>query len=420
MSLPTTILLVTKQQETADAVARGLHGEELLTLGGVCADLDELRDKLAHIHAAVVLVDIDPQPGPLLRQMETLVARFGETRFVLLADEFGQELLLEAMQAGARHMLKKSAIKADLAATLGRLLPANGSGSSGDGSVITLLAGSGGCGSTTLAFNLANELTLAAPEEESLLIDLDWYYGALAPYLGLQGKFGIGDLLARDGRVDGNLVRSTAVTFSKNLHVLLSPVSVNAPQTEAADYPNLNEVLSACKQAYAHTIIDAPHVSRRVGATLAGASTAVLIVFQLTVKDIHSVRSLRAALVEGGLSENRIALVANRYDKNSSVTPHEAQEALGVKTLHLVANDYQTAVNNINFGRPLSETASASLLRRDIMQLINRLGLAPQVAGEPELARQKKTHPAGLWETLSAATRRSLLFPGATLTGARS
>jgi pilus assembly protein CpaE len=297
------------------------------------------------------------------------------------------------------------------------VLRAKGDGSSGEGTIITLMAGSGGCGATTLAFNLANELGAA---REALLMDMDFDYGAIAPYLGLQGKFGIGDLLARDGRVDGNLVRSTAVTFSKNLHVLLSPVSVNAPQTEAADYPNLNEVLSACKQAYAHTIIDAPHVSRRVGATLAGASTAVLIVFQLTVKDIHSVRSLRAALVEGGLSENRIALVANRYDKNSSVTPHEAQEALGVKTLHLVANDYQTAVNNINFGRPLSETASASLLRRDIMQLINRLGLAPQVAGEPELARQKKTHPAGLWETLSAATRRSLLFPGATLTGARS
>jgi Flp pilus assembly CpaE family ATPase len=148
------------------------------------------------------------------------------------------------------------------------------------------------------------------------------------------------------------------------------------------------------------------------------------MVFQLTVKDIHTVRSARAALLEGGLSENRIALVANRYDKHSSVKADEAQMALGVKTLHLVANDYHTAVNNSNFGRPLSETAAASLLRRDIMQLINRLGLAPtsvaNVAGAPEPAQQKKSLPSTMWQALAATSRRSLLFPGATLTGARS
>jgi pilus assembly protein CpaE len=375
MSLPTTVLLVTKQEAIAEAVADALHGNERFAMASLCVDLDDLREHLTHAHASAVLVDIDPDPGPLLRQIEPLVARFTETRFVLLANEFGSDLMLEAMQVGARHLLLKSAIKAELAGVLARLLPANGHTSSGDGTVITMLSGSGGCGATTLAFNLAHELALAS-RRESLLIDLDWYYGAIAPYLGLQGHYGIGDLLARDSHIDGTLVRSTAVAFSTNLHVLLSPVSINSLHSEAINNQNLSKVLYACKQAYAHTVIDAPRVSRQVAATLAGASAVVLIVFQLTVKDIHIVRSVRAALFERGIPENRVVLVANRYDKHSSVTLNEAQDALGGQPLRLVANDYRTAVYNINFGRPLSETAPSSLLRRDIKQLVDSLRLA--------------------------------------------
>ena len=375
MSLPTTVLLVTRQEETAEAVADALQGSPRFAMASLCVDLDDLREHLTHVHASAVLVDIDPEPGPLLKQIEPLVARFSETRFILLSNNFGPDLMLEAMQVGARHLLLKSAIKSELTGALGRLLPASGSGSSGQGTVITLLSGSGGCGATTLAFNLANELALGSARE-SLLIDLDWYYGALAPYLGIQAHYGVGDLLARDGHIDGNLVRSTAVAFSNHLNVLLSPVSINALNTESIHNQNMDKVLYACKQAYAHTVIDAPRVSRQVAATLAGVSTAVLIVFQLTVKDIHIVRSARAALLERGIPESRIVLVANRYDKRSSVPLTEAQDALGGQPLSLVANDYRTAVYNINFGRPLAETAPSSLLRRDIRQLIESQAMA--------------------------------------------
>ena len=368
----TNVLLVTDQKATAKAVSEALKGQERFTLAESCADLDKLQEQMARLHASGVLVDIDPEPGLLLKQMESLAARFPETKFVLLSHKFGPDLMLEGMQAGARGMLLKSAIKADLASTLGRLVPDCGHGSAGNGKIITLLSGGGGCGVTTLAFNLANELALASTRE-SLLVDLDWYYGALAPYLGLQGKFGIGDLLARDSRIDGNLVRSTAVAYSDHLHVLLSPASISTVHTEFVPDQNLNQVLSACRQAYAHTVIDAPRVSRQVAATLAEASTSVMMVFQLTVKDIHKIRSLRTALLESGIPESRIVLVANRYDKRSSVSLEDAQIALGGLPVSLIANDYRAAVHNVNFGRPLSETAPTSLLRRDLNIFWRRL-----------------------------------------------
>jgi Flp pilus assembly CpaE family ATPase len=146
---------------------------------------------------------------------------------------------------------------------------------------------------------------------------------------------------------------------------------------------NLKKALFACKQAYDHVVVDAPCVSRDVAATLAGASSVVLLVFQPTAKDLHSVRAARDALLERGLPDSRILPVVNRYDKkHSSVTLNEVRDALGSQRLCTISSDYCTAVRCINSGRPLSESAPSSLLRRDIKQLIATLAAAPQ----PQLA----------------------------------
>jgi pilus assembly protein CpaE len=323
--------------------------------------------------------------------MAPLVARFSETRFVLLSGACDSDLMLKAMEVGARHLLLKSAIKDDLAAVLGRLLSLGGNGSSGDGAIITVLSGSGGCGATTLAFNLANELALAS-ERPSLLIDLDRYYGAIAPYLGLKGRYGIGDLLSRDGHIDGELLQSTTVPFAENLHVLLSPVSTAVPSSKPVSHRNMDKILCACKQSYAHTVIDAPRALHEMVATLAAASSSVLLVFQMTVKDVHVIRAERARLLERGIPDTRIILVGNRYDKRSSVTPDEARAVLGHQPLHLIANDYRTAVDCVNFGRPLSKAAPSSPLRRDIRQLIDALDLVP-----PQKVVHQASRIAALW-----------------------
>src|ERR1035437_3616809 len=126
--------------------------------------------------------------------LEPIVKRFPDTRFVLLAAELQPALLLEAMQVGARHFMLKRAISADLSNALHRLCPS--SNADHGGRVITILSAGGGCGATTVAVNLANELQLHT-SESALIVDLDCAYATVPSYLGLQGKFGLMDLLGR-------------------------------------------------------------------------------------------------------------------------------------------------------------------------------------------------------------------------------
>jgi len=52
-----------------------------------------------------------------------------------------------------------------------------------------------------MAVNLANELRLAA-SEPVLTIDLDTCYGTVSDYLGIEGRYGIADVLSRRKPID--------------------------------------------------------------------------------------------------------------------------------------------------------------------------------------------------------------------------
>ncbi len=363
------LVLVTDDSETVNAVASAVEQNGELASEGVCSDLRQLVVVLQHTPAAAVLVDIDPGPKRMLTDLDPIITRFTNSRFIVLSSASSNDLMLEAMQAGARHFLVKQSIATHLADVLQRLAP-NGSAKTGKrGAAITVLSASGGCGATTIAVNLANELQLAAAEP-ALLVDLDCSYGAVASYLGLEGQYGLADVLVSRSRIDRHLITSTAVPYSEQLQVLLSPVSIDPANPAQLVYPHLGDALHACKRAYRFTVVDAPRVAMDVAVSLADGSQVTLIVFQLAVKDIRAARSTVRILTERGIPAARIVPLVNRYRKRrSTVTLEEARAAMGGVPLRCVHNDFRRASRAIDYGQPLAQAAPRSVLRRDLSRL---------------------------------------------------
>ncbi len=367
------LLLVTDEPETATSVSAALEQNGGFATEGVCQNLEQLLTYLEPARPAAVLVDIDPGPGWMLTSLEPIITRLVSTRFIVLSTARRDDLMLEAMQVGARHFMVKDAIPSELVGVLHRLIP-NGAGKIRKrGGIITILSASGGCGATTLAVNLANELHLEG-SEAALLVDMDCCYGAVAGYLGLDGQYGLADVLADRGRIDSQLVHSTALSYSEGLHALMSPASTNPVEPAPLEYLHLGDALDAFKRAYRYTVIDAPRLPIEVAATLAGASEATLIIFQLTVKDIRLALSLLSALTERGVSMDRLAPLANRYRKrHTMITLKDAESALGGVTPEVISNDFASAILSMNYGQPLAQAAPRSSLRRDIRNLAAKL-----------------------------------------------
>jgi pilus assembly protein CpaE len=388
------VLLMTNEPATASAVGTGLESNGRLADEDVCRDFGELSLKLRDTRAPAALVDID-QPGALA-SLETLARHFADTRFIVLSSTMDSQRVIDAMQAGARHFLLKSSIAADLSGVLHRVCPNGMAGRAG--AVLTILSAGGGAGCTTLAVNLAHELSLLLPaESRALLVDLDTSYGAVGPYLGVDSEYGILDLLARNGPIDNQLVETASIPFGDRMRVLVATSASRLGEADTTFEPaRLAAAGSACASAAAVTVIDAPRLSAPAAQELVRNSDATLLLMQLSVKDVRSARRMLAGLSPGGGasapgSGGMVIPIVSRYAKRGAmISLAEAKQALGNIELQTLCNDWTAAAQSLNLGKPLAQTAARSDLRREIQQLAGRLAAAHVKQAVPAAAGAKR------------------------------
>jgi len=367
------VLLVTKEDAVAETVRSILDPSGRMSLAGVYHELSELRIYLEHTSAAAVMVDIDEDPSRILDDLHIIIASYPKARFVVISSRMENHLILGAMHAGARHFLLKKSIASELVEVLQRLVSDGVKKKGTSGSIISVFSASGGCGATTVVLNLANELRLRL-SKPVLVVDLDCYYGTAATYLGISGHYGIADVLSHKGPVDVNLIRSSACNYMEDFDVLISPASVEHLGPKSLRYHNLIDVLLACREAYRYTIIDAPRVSESVAADLATVSKVVLIVFQLTVKDIKNAQSMVSFLSKSGVARKKMLPLVNRFKKRGPLVGFEdGEKALGLGPIPRIRSDFRNATNSLNLGQPLAQAAPWSGLRYDFQKLVTQI-----------------------------------------------
>jgi len=382
LAMPQSILVLTHDSHTASAV------RSCFSTGGqrphFCEQFSDFVTALEVAAPDIALIDIDPDPKHSLNDLEPVIAQYGRTRFVVPAAHANQDLLLSAMQAGARHFVLKDAIARELPDVVRRLAKTTAALTQ-LGSMITVLSAAGGCGATLLAVNLADELQLAT-ETQALVIDLDLSYGAIGSYLGLDGDYGVADVLSYRDRIDPQLIQSTAMRFSNRLHALLSPATVSFSRPGEVRYERLTDLTMACRQSYPWTIVDAPRVPLDIAAELASTSRLTLIACQLGVKDLRTARAIRQALIDRGADVSNIQYAVCRYSRHGRlVNLDEARGVLDGTPMCLLSNDFAAAADSTNYGRLLSRSAPRSKLRRDIQTLaqsvLNNTRSAPGLSG---------------------------------------
>jgi len=354
-----------------EKIKSALEGSELLHLAGVRKEVSELRSSLSSKKVQAVIVDIDPEPAQVLYELANVLTAYPEIYVVVVCSNFTKKLALQAMQAGVRHFLEKDTIATELTQELQQLIHGSvkkkeaGSVST----VISIFSAGGGCGATTVAVNLANELRLLS-FSPVLLVDMDIHYGTVSTYLGIKSEFGVADVLSRKGLIDQHLIKSSAYGYMENFHVLPSPAGIQSPKASSLEFDNLPRALEACREVYRYTVIDAPRMPESSTAKLADLSDIVLVVFQLTVKDVNFARSIVLSLTKSGIDSGKIISVANRIRKRGPlVRLEDGKKAVGAKYCQAIRSDWRKAIKSVNGALPLARVVGKSGLRNDFRKL---------------------------------------------------
>jgi pilus assembly protein CpaE len=372
MTPKTKIFLITKDQGTVNQIDAVARNGSPIEVDQILPDTSRMGTYLERSGVCAGIVDIDPDPQAILEDLEQMVRDNPQLCTIVISENMNQELILSAMQAGARHFLQKGLIHEQLSGVMARLLTHSGLKRKA-GSVITVFSASGGCGATTVALNLANEMRIKT-SKGVLVIDLDRCYGAASAFLDLKSEYGIDDVLTYEGKIDKHLVQSSSCSYKDNFHVLLSAAGTARKSVRDIDPSTLVEVLQACRLAYGYTVVDAPRMDEPTVKVLSELSDFTIVVFQLTLKDLKFARSIITMFKDLGLSQDRIIPLANRFQKRGPLIGiDDSKRALGADNVYSIRSDWRNAMNCLNTGKTLADAAPRSAMRKDLLKLVDQI-----------------------------------------------
>jgi pilus assembly protein CpaE len=250
------------------------------------------------------------------------------------------------------------------------------------GKIISVIGACGGAGATTIACNLAVELSAFG---ETLLVDGDLTFGGVARYFDLNPRHTMAELCASEDSIDATAVKAAVVETAAGPFVLARPSNITERGEVTTD--KMISVLTHASRSYNYVIIDLPRQLDDITGNIILQSNHLIIVSELTVASLLNAKRIKTALVQEGIPEQRLAFVLNRVRKNAhSLDVSDATEQLG-SIFAEVPNDFTDARSAIDQGSPIDPSSPVRGALRQLAHKLSGREDAPKTAKKGGLMR---------------------------------
>ncbi|MGN6504081.1 MAG: nucleotide-binding protein [Tepidisphaeraceae bacterium] len=328
--------------------------------------LDQLESLLNRTDAPqLVVINLDPGASESLRKIGHLPRQYHNISFFVLSQVLDPNLLMDAMATGVREFVPLPINEQRFTAALERLASVNGMGKRAK--IFNIIPTVGGCGSTTIACNLAASL---GQNRRTALIDLDLVRGGCASYFDTRPRYTIADVMQSAERVDRQLLDNALAQHKKTGISILSRPDL-PEDTLRVNQPGVVRLFNILGRMFDTVVVDSIMSVDPLYATTLQAADVNVIVMQLNVPSAKNAERFVGAMRRMGIEANKIKIVVNRFVKKGwDIDPQEVERALGLKISWLIPNDFKTCISAINYGEPFV----TSTPRAEISQCITDFG----------------------------------------------
>jgi pilus assembly protein CpaE len=285
-------------------------------------------------------------------------------------------LLMEAMHLGIREFIPLPISAEKFFTAIERVAATHGM--SKRARIIHVVPTIGGCGSTTVACNVAAAL---AQGSKTVLIDMDLMRGGVASYFDTRARYTIADVMDAAEKLDKQLLDNALVVHKKSSVALLARPEL-PEDTQRVNQAGLTRLLNVLSRAFDHVVIDSGMSISPMYASLIHGADINLLVMQLNVPSAKNAERFVGALRRMGVESAKIRIVVNRYvRKGNDIEPEELERLLGLKVYWQIPNDFKNAITSINFGEPVVLRAPKSEMSVSLIQLAEKLSSKSDAAG---------------------------------------
>lgn len=296
----------------------------------------------------LVIANLDPHAADNLRKVGALPRQFPNTSFFLMSQVLDANLLMEAMHLGVKEFIPLPISEEKFGAAIERIANLHGMGKKAK--IIHVIPTMGGCGSTTVACNVAASL---ARTGRAALIDLDLIRGGVAGYFDVRTRYTIADVMESAEKVDRQLLdNALAIHQATGLSILARP---ELPEdTQRVNQPGMHRLLGMLGRMFDYVVCDSIMSIDPVYSTAIQAADVNVIVMQLNVPSAKNAERFVGCLRRMGIEASKLCIVVNRFEKKGrDIDPVEVERALGLKITWMIPNDFKSAISAINFGEPV-------------------------------------------------------------------
>ncbi len=250
------------------------------------------------------------------------------------------------------------------------------------GKIIAVTGTRGGVGVTTLAVNLARQLTRGRGQRRVVLLDGNFYGGTAPTLLGLSANHALTELLLNIERLEPQVLERTLTTDDNRLFLL--GAQQNHAESFALDTGMMRGLLEALSQHYHYVVVDLPQPGGIMGSDVFSLATTVGLVTDHSIYSVHQLaRIIMHIEARSRAPALQIVLNASRPMVRGQLETREFQQAIPKPVALEILYDGKAVAMAEDLGEPLP--ASSEMARAAVR-------LAGMITGEadgPENSRRK-------------------------------
>ena len=290
------------------------------------------------------------------------------------ADEFVPYPLPERELQSAIERLRQAPAQASVG---NHATPTLQSGAQKEGALLVVHGLAGGCGSTTMAVNLAWELANVTKTDAPTvcLLDLDLQYGALSTYLDLPRREAVFEMLQDTESLDEEVFGQALVSFEDKLQVLTAPADM--VPLDLITPEDIQRVIDMARAHFDYVVVDMPSTLVLWSETVLQAAHVYFAMIELDMRSAQNALRLKRALQSEDLPFNKLRFALNRAPKFTDLSGKSRvkrmAESLGISIDLQLPDGGKQVVQSCDHGQPLASSGAKNPLRKEIAKLATSL-----------------------------------------------
>jgi len=392
-----SVLIVDDISDTRESIRRLLQFEDDIEVIGEAGSGSEAILIAEEKRPDIILMDINMPEMDGIRATELIAQRVPGSSVIIMSVQGEQAYLRRAMMAGAREYIVKPFSGDELASVIAKVyeMDRQKKEAMGEqpkvyidpkkrkGEIISFFSTKGGVGKTTLATNLAVQLS-STGKWKVLLMDLNLQFGDVAVFLNLVPKRSIADL-TESGPLKFSEIQAYFLTHSSGLQVLAAPTRPEYAELVTAEH--VEQILSEVKEHFDFIICD--NVSRfdEVSLLTFDMATQIWLVVAMDVPTLKNAK-LSLEVIEGLHHTPKVQVVLNRTSKEMGMDPRDVEKSLNYQISYEIPSDGHSLVAALNQGVPFVTKYPQSKATEAIRSMAGKLTSAEIV--EPKLAYKEQ------------------------------